>query len=89
MKLFRFETTELNGEQEYTHYHLVWAKTEKSATKKALAFCKTWYGDPDVEYDKKTQMFEFFGGCIVLSFDCLQETTLEDWQNKITKLFTI
>jgi len=82
MKLYEFRTTEHNGEQEYSHYHLVYAKSLNEAECNAKAFCATWYDDEDVRYNEGelNDSWEFFGGDVVLYFDRIEECQPTDWK---------
>ena len=74
MKLYEFFLVEHNGEQEYTHYQLVRAKTENAAHKKAQKYARGFYSTRDVK-EIKDSIFEFFGGKITVIFYFLGETT--------------
>ena len=82
MKLYEFTTTEHNGEQEYSHYHLVYAETEIEALTKAREYCKQWYQDEDVAegYNDDPDCWAFWGGSIILSLDSIKECEQKVWK---------
>ena len=84
MKLYDFTTTEHNGEQEYSHYHLVYAVSEVEALTKARAYCRTWYEDGEncTNYDGTLDLdaWQFMGGDVVLYLDKLQECKQTVWK---------
>lgn len=86
MKLYEFHTTEHNGEQEYSHYHLVHAETLDEATEKARTFCSEWYGDENVENkhpDGGHEEWWFFGGGLILDLDTIFQTTIEEFNKRM------
>jgi len=92
MKLYEFVTTEHNGEQEYSHYHLVYADTLADATKMAREFCSQWYEVEDPEDvvhnvgertgDKLNEYWEFLGGNIILDLDSVTETNANTFEQE-------
>ena len=80
MKLYEFTTTEHNGEQEYSHYHLVYAVTLAQAKEKAKEYCRTWYNDEDVKQRDGECTWDFFNGEIVLTLDEIKQCTQVVWK---------
>lgn len=87
MNLYEFRTTEHNGEQEYSHYHLVYADTIDDATRMVREFCSQWYEVEDPEgvvhkVNGKDEWWEFFGGEIVLELDNITETNANTFKEE-------
>ena len=82
MKLYEFTTTEHNGEQEYSHYHLVYAVNLDEAECKAESFCATWYDDENVHFidDGQNGRWQFFYGEITLKLNNVQECKQTIWK---------
>ena len=83
-KLYEFVIEERNGEQEYSHFHLVTADNLDDARSKADHYAMTWYEDPDVEVetDDGFRHFHFFGGCISACVDYVMETDKSRWMKQ-------
>ena len=79
-RLFAFQLEERNGEQEYNHEHLVWAKDITEAERLAHHFAKTFYNDEEGEM--VGDYYTFFSGGIALRLRSLQETTKNRWQER-------
>lgn len=79
-KLFEFKLKEINGEQEYGHDYLVWAKDIIEAGKLAQQYAKTFYNDEHAE--KNEDHYIFFSGSISVRVHSLQETKKQEWQEK-------
>jgi len=82
MKLFEVQTTEYNGEQEYSQSKLLAAKNIKHARQIVRDYFRQWYDDGDNPQDHNTEdpdEFEFICGCIRLKIKSVQKTTIEEW----------
>ena len=92
MKLYEVQTTEYNGEQEYSQRKLLAAKNIKHARQIARDYFKQWYDDGEEPQDHKTDNpdeFEFISGCIRFKIQSVQKTTIDKWIKAQTTLHSI
>lgn len=71
-RVFEFVIQETNGEHEYHHDHVIYAKSEREAWKLARNYTRDFYGEGSKHSE---DAWEFFGGCIVCEIYTLVETT--------------
>ncbi len=91
MRIFEIQTTEYNGEQEYSNSHLLAARNIDEAWNSARDYFEKWYEDGDDKHadSDDPNRFEFIGGCIILKIDSITETTLEHWKQQQVLLHSI
>lgn len=84
MKDYLVTITEINGEQEYTHYCIIKAKTPKSADNQANKIAKKWY-----DFEKPVKLdegeYEHLGGQVIVKVDGVDEFNQEDFINKFRR----
>lgn len=82
-KLYKFRLEELNGEQEYTYDHLLYAESQEVAQRMAHEYARTFYEDdgPDwTEVNDGSLVYFFIGGAIAVEVGFVSITTKEEWQ---------
>lgn len=90
-KLFTYDITEFQGEQEYTFHRCLYAEDQEEADLRADADAAFWYGededgDPEGIRDGDKQRYNFYDMGIAVEYTTPQE---EDKQAFMERLFQI
>jgi len=86
---FTIQIIERNFEQEYEYNFLIKAGSLEEAGMKARFHVETWYDDPDVSHDVQTNIYEFFGGGIIVTYTIPVRTTKKAFAEMLTERYTI
>ena len=79
MKFWKTRLTVTVLEFEFHIPKIIKAETYEEAEEQIKAYAKDFYGGGSEETDNG---FEFFGGCPIVTYDFLHETTKEQWQEE-------